>query len=85
MTINFIKGLAIIKSGRRTVAKIYDRPEYFKGTKLEGKYSERYSLELTHLSVARECTTLEEVVHYLTKYTKIDINLDLPIMSQSAN
>lgn len=59
----FTNGKAIIKIGRKIVAKVYDRSVLFSGTKLEDKYSIRYSLELTTIGMARECSTQESRLH----------------------
>lgn len=64
---NFINGKAVIKNGRKTIAKVYDRLVFFKGTRFENSYGKyRYSLEM---SVGiKECETMNEVIEAIDKY-----------------
>ena len=55
---NFKDGVWIIKSGRKIVAKIYYRPEFFKGMKVS--WNEKYPFQVVVNGMAAECSTLEE-------------------------
>jgi hypothetical protein len=64
----FTQGKAEIKKGRRVVAKIYDRPTYYKAHKIPSQHAEKYPYSLELRGIARECETLEEAIFYLNKY-----------------
>lgn len=55
---NFKNGVWIIKSGRKIVAKIYYRPEFFKGLNVSWNKKYPFSIEINRM--AAECATLEE-------------------------
>ena len=60
MDINFINGKSIIKSGRKIIAKVYYRPEFFKGTKVSWDTRYPYCLEMNGMSA--QCTSINEVI-----------------------
>ena len=60
---NFKNGVWIIKSGRKIVAKIYYRPECFKG--LNVRWNEKYPFSIEINRMAAECATLEEAKNLL--------------------
>jgi hypothetical protein len=64
----FTQGKAEIKKGGRVVAKIYDRPTYYKAHKIPSQHAEKYPYSLELRGIARECETLEEAIFYLNKY-----------------
>lgn len=51
--INFINGKSIIKSGRKIIAKVYYRPDFFKGTKVRWDARYPYCLEIN--GMAAQC------------------------------
>jgi len=65
MKINFIKGKAVIKDGHRIIAKIYDRPEFFKQFP-KITHSERYNLEMCIGSF--QSNSLDEIDSKFLKY-----------------
>ena len=58
--LNFINGKAVIKSGRKIIAKVYYRPEFFKGTNVNWDARYPYCLEINGLSA--QCTSINEVI-----------------------
>ena len=60
---NFKDGVWIIKNGRKIVAKIYYRPEFFKGMKVS--WNEKYPFSIEINGMAAECSTLEEAKNLL--------------------
>ena len=66
--INFDKdGKFIIKKGRKILAKIYDRPVFFKVKKIKSGYSKRYSMELSGFGT-KEYDNLDDILKDLKKY-----------------
>lgn len=63
MEANFKNGKMIIKSGRITIAKIYHRPDFFRGLKVS--YNENYPYSLEVNGIGCECKTFEEAVELL--------------------
>ena len=55
---NFKNGVWIIKNGRKIVAKICYRPEFFKGMKVS--WNEKYPFSIEINGMAAECSTLAE-------------------------
>jgi hypothetical protein len=66
MEINFINGKAIVKQGRRIIAKVYDRAVFYPANNIKAGYSSPYSLEMA--VGQRECATVEEAKHFIEKY-----------------
>ena len=65
----FINGKATVKSGRKTIAKIYDRNTFFKGTRLENSFTQfPYAVEM--LGGCFECVDIEEAVRIYEKYKR---------------
>ena len=60
MEANFKNGKMIIKSGRKIIAKIYYRPDFFRGLNVSYNKDYPYSLEVNGLG--GECKTFDEVV-----------------------
>ena len=60
MNINFINGKSIIKSGRKIIAKVYYRPDFFKGTNVNWDARYPYCLEMN--GMAAQCTSINEVI-----------------------
>jgi len=63
---SFTNGKAIIKNGRKTAAKVYDRAIFYPLNNIKKSYSYQYSVEM--LGGAFECANLKEVNEILTKY-----------------
>ena len=59
MELNFINGKAIIKSGRKVIAKVYFRPDFFNGLKVNWNKNYPYCLELNGMSA--QCKDMAEV------------------------
>ena len=55
---NFKDGVWIIKNGRKIVAKICYRPEFFKGKNIS--WNEKYPFSIEINRMAAECATLDE-------------------------
>ncbi len=64
----FTQGKAEIKKSGRVVAKIYDRPTYYKAHQIPSQHAEKYPYSLELRGMSRECETLEEAIFYLNKY-----------------
>lgn len=64
----FVKGEAIIKSGRKTIAKIYDRATFFKEHAIPSTFSEKYPYSITLSIGMRECESIEEALIFVNKY-----------------
>lgn len=60
MDINFINGKSIIKSGRKIIAKVYYRPDFFKGTNVSWDTRYPYFLEIN--GMAAQCTSINEAI-----------------------
>ena len=58
--LNFINGKAVIKSGRKIIAKVYYRPDFFKG--LNVNWDARYPYGLEMNGMAAQCKSLDEVM-----------------------
>ncbi len=58
--LNLINGKAIIKSGRKIIAKVYYRPDFFKG--LNVNWDARYPYGLEMNGMAAQCKSLDEVM-----------------------
>lgn len=69
VTLNFIHGKATVKNGRKIVAKIFDREQFFKGTKMEGHYNKEYPFMLEMNIGGRECTSIDECIQFIEKYS----------------
>ena len=67
MTIQFVDGKAVVREGRKTIAKVFDRPVFFKGTRYENNFGRyRYSVEM--YCGQKECSTIEEVIETIEGY-----------------
>jgi len=63
----FENGKAVIKQGRKTIAKIYDRNTFFKGTRLENSFTQfPYAVEM--LGGTFECVDLNDAMRIYEKY-----------------
>ena len=60
---NFKNGVWIIKNGRKIVAKICYRPEFFKG--LNVRWNEKYPYSIEVNGMGAECSTLEDAKELL--------------------
>ena len=58
--LNFINGKAVIKSGRKIIAKVYYRPDFFKGLNVNWDARYPYCLEMNGMSA--QCTSINEVI-----------------------
>ena len=68
----FIKGKAEIKHGRKIVAKIFDRKEFFKGTRYENSFTQfPYSVET--MGGSFQCKDMNEVETIINKYVKTQL------------
>jgi hypothetical protein len=63
MELNFINGKALIKRGRKTIAKVYDRPIFFNGLKVAWNPCFPYSVEVN--GMAAECISIEDAITLL--------------------
>ena len=68
MEIKFIKGLAKIKSGKKIIAKIYNREDYFKAKGLKNPCSKNYPFSITNNNSMKECVNLDECINMIKKY-----------------
>lgn len=59
MELNFVNGKAIIKSGRKVIAKVYYLPDFFNGLNVNWDRKFPYSLEIHCMSA--HCKDLAEV------------------------
>jgi len=71
MNLQFIEGKAIIKNGRKTVAKIYDRKVFYTANNIPLSYSPKFPFSLEMNAGIRECESLEDAIFYLNKYTNL--------------
>ena len=60
---NFKNGVWTIKSGRKIVAKICYRPDFFKG--LNVRWNEKYPFSIEVNGLGAECSTLEDAKNLL--------------------
>ena len=60
---NFKNGVWTIKSGRKIVAKIYYRPDFFKGLNVRWDEKFQFSIEINGMSA--ECYSLEDAKNLL--------------------
>jgi hypothetical protein len=69
MEFDFKDGEAIIKRGRKIIAKVFDRYEYYKKHNMAITFSNKYpySLEIPNIGMV-ECENLTEVERLLSKY-----------------
>lgn len=63
MELNFKNGKALIKAGRKTIAKIYNRPVFFAGLKVAWNPRYPYAVEIN--GMAAECINLEDAIMLL--------------------
>jgi len=63
--LKFVGGRAIVRSGRNIVAKIYDRKEFFKGTKVS--WSAKYPFSLEMSVGIKECVSLRDALDSLNR------------------
>ena len=64
--ITFLNGCAILKDGRKVIAKIYNRKEFFKNTNVS--YNEKYLFSVEFNGLMKECITLIECLEMIDKY-----------------
>lgn len=69
--INFVNGRAIIKLGKKIIAKIYDRRVYYQFHNIKSGYSEKYPYSLEINIGSRECEDLNEAILFIKKYTQV--------------
>ena len=65
---SFSGGKMEVKSGRKTIAKIYDRAEFFKGTRYENIFTQ-YPFSVEMFGGVFECKDLAEVNAIVNKYS----------------
>lgn len=71
--IKFVDGKAIVKDGRKIIAKVYDRPIYYKKHNLANKYNDKYQYSLEIPSIGqKDCENLNDVVSMINKHTGRD-------------
>ena len=58
--INFINGKSVIKQVRKIIAKVYYRPEFFKGKNVNWDTRYPYCLEIN--GMAAQCKSIDEVM-----------------------
>ena len=63
--VEFINGKAVLRDGRKITAKVYYRPEFFRGKTVSWDKKFPYSLELPMLGVSAGCTDLVDVERLL--------------------
>ena len=63
MKLNFINGKATIKQGKKIVAKVYYRPDFFRGLNVSYNEKKPYALEINGMGA--ECENLQEVEELL--------------------
>jgi len=64
----FINGKAIIKKGRKIIAKIYDLAVFYEVNKIKSGYSKKYPYTLELKVGSRECESLEDCSKMIEKY-----------------
>ena len=64
----FINGKAEIKQGRKILAKIIDRPTFYKLNNIPATFAPGLPYMLEFKGMARECKSLEEAKFFLNKY-----------------
>lgn len=65
--LKFVDGKAIIKKGNKVVAKIYDRPVYYKANNIKSTFSPKYPVSLDVNGTTRECESIEDALSALNK------------------
>lgn len=70
MNINFnSEGVAVLKKGRRIVAKVFNRPIFWKVNNLHRySYDPKYPFSLEISGMSRECESIEDVKAMIDKY-----------------
>ena len=71
----FDKGRALVKKGRKIVAKIFDRETFYREHGLTNRYSAKYPWALEINGGVRECESLEECLDVLNRYVSESKNL----------
>jgi len=66
-TLKFIDGKAIVKNGRKIIAKVYDREVYYRLKNVKCNCSYPYSLEMC--VGQRDCDSIEECIKFIEKYS----------------
>lgn len=66
--LKFKNGKAEIKQGRKTIAKIIDRKEFYKINNLPQSYSEKYPYSLEMKFGIAECENLNKCIELINKY-----------------
>ncbi len=67
MEFNFVAGKAVLKEGKKIIAKVFDRNVFFKGTRYENTFKQfPYSVEM--MGGIFECTCLEDATRIYLKY-----------------
>lgn len=69
-TLHFIKGKAEIKKGRKVIAKVYYRPDFYREHNIKSQFSEKYPYSIEINGVGhRECESLKEALSKIEEYT----------------
>ena len=64
--VKFENGKAVLRAGRKIVAKIYDRAVFYRVNNIKSGFSHPYSFEIA--AGHRECDSIEECIEYINKY-----------------
>ena len=70
--LTFKHGAAEIKRGRKIIATIFNRAEFYAFHRIKNRFSEQYpySLEIKGVGI-RECESLDDAIFHLNKYVTI--------------
>ncbi len=69
--LKFVNGQCIIKVGNKIIAKITDKSNFFKNTKVNFDQKYPYSLLIPNLG-QRDCKSIDDVLDQLNKYSYVN-------------
>ena len=73
--LEFIKGCAVVRQGRKVVAKVYDQPAFFEGKSVWFDPAMPYALEIRVTSgvwMGAKFPTIDELMPHLQKHLAMD-------------
>ena len=63
------EGIAFVKRKRKIVAKVYNRPIFWKANNIQRfSFNPKYPFSLVISGMSRECETLKDVTFFIEKY-----------------
>ncbi len=72
--LKFVDGKAVIKKGNKVIAKIYDRPVFYKINNLKSSFSPKYPVSLEVNGMSRECESIEDALSALNRLLFENLN-----------